>query len=175
MPGVDRRAQNWYAFVMHTNGFTETGDGARHTVLPSGRSLHIVKTDADRRAYEDGRDVLVLDDRDAGNPSFQILRSCAVRDPAARREILDAIIAFDLQYPSERPWRRSMDSLVKEWNLHNLAYRLHIYRKSSADVDLDNYDEGKGYFRFFVTSFERGVQLVWGKLKRLLQAAPRRG
>lgn len=147
---------------MHTNPFTETPDGVKHTVLPSGRGLHIAKVGADTRAYDDSAgDVLVLDDRDTGNPSFQILRSYAVRAVADKREILDAIIAFDRENPSERPWRRSVQSLLKEWNLHNLAYRLHFYRKSAANVDLDNYDEGKGYLRFFITSFERGMRLIY--------------
>lgn len=149
---------------MHTNPFTETPDGVKHTVLPSGRALHIVKADADTSAYGDGADgVLVLDDRDTGNPSFQIRRSYAVRAAEDKREILDAIIAFDRENPSMRPWRRSPASLLKEWNLHNLAYRLHFYRRSAANVDLDNYDEGKGYLRFFVTSFERGMRLLYKK------------
>ncbi len=140
-----------------------------HTVLPSGRSLYIIKANADRRAYAaDAGSVLVLDDRDTGNPSFQILCSHAVHSLVEKREILDAIIAFDQMQPSEKPWRRSMDSLLKEWNLHNLAYRLHVYRRSSADVDLDNRDEGKGYFHFFVTSAERVFERIWKRVQSTL-------
>lgn len=154
---------------MHNTPFTKTSDGAVHTTLPSGRRLHILPEKNICGIYtSDESNVIVFDDRHTGDPSFQILNSYKIRLLADKREILEAIIAFDTQSPSERPWKRTLDSLVKEWNLHNLAYQLHVYRSSSADVDLDNFDEGKGYFRFFYTTIVRVSRYTWRKTRGIL-------
>lgn len=34
--------------------------------------------------------------------------------------------------------KRSMSSLINEWKAHNLLYDLHLFRKHTKDVDLDN-------------------------------------
>lgn len=146
--------------------FVDCPDGSKRAPLPSGGELRIITKEMDASAHADVDGVLVIDDRYTGNPSFQIVGSHAVHEPARMREILDAIIAFDRLTPTQRPWRRSMESLLKEWKLHNLAYALHVYRKSARDVDLDNRDEGKGYVHFFLVAFERVCELVWAKVRR---------
>ena len=41
------------------------------------------------------------------------------------------------RFPSHVIWKRSMDSLRREWAAHNLAYDLGIRRDKSADTDLN--------------------------------------
>lgn len=41
------------------------------------------------------------------------------------------------RFPSHVIWKRSMDSLRREWAAHNLAYNLGIRRDKSADTDLN--------------------------------------
>lgn len=151
---------------MEQTKFVDYPDGSVRMTLPSGKELRVITKDMDALAHRTPNGVLVIDDRRTGNPSFQIVGSHAVHGTERMREILDAIIAFDQLTPTERPWRRTMDSLIKEWKLHNLAYALHVYRKSARDVDLDNRDEGKGYLHFFLVAFERVCELVWAKIRR---------
>ena len=136
--------------------------------LATGGTLYIVYKEALERArprLEPG-DVLVLDDRRTGNPSFQIRDSHAVKSGARKREILQAIVDYDANGPTDPPWRRSMDSLLREWKLHNLAFLLHVYRRSARDVDLDNRDEGKGYLHFFLVAAQRVWERLVARLRR---------
>ena len=128
--------------------------------LPSGGRLYIFNKGETPTNEPEPSDVLVFDDRHNGNPSFQILESHRVKGERRKREILQAILDYDARTPSDPPWRRSMDSLLREWNLHNLAFILHVYRRSARHVDLDNRDEGKGYAHFFLVAAQR----VWEKL-----------
>lgn len=136
--------------------------------LASGGTVYIVPKSASGEYAQNlaKNDVLVLDDRYEGNPSFQVVESHAVHSVKRMREILAAIVAFDLQTPTDPAWRRSMDSLVKEWRLHNLAYRLHVYRRSARHVDLDNRDEGKGYAHFFFVAAARVWERILHRLRR---------
>lgn len=34
-------------------------------------------------------------------------------------------------------WKRTMNSLLREWRTHNLFYDLHLFRSHTKDVDLD--------------------------------------
>ncbi|MEG1524767.1 MAG: hypothetical protein RRZ24_03440 [Clostridia bacterium] len=139
----------------------------RRCPLPSGGMLYIVQhgTDVDDISNNEAH-IVALDDRYEGNPSFQIRESYRVHNAQRKREILDALIAFDRETPTDPPWQRTRDSLYREWKLHNLAYRLHIYRKSARHVDLDNRDEGKGYWHLFVTAGERALEMVWKRLHK---------
>ncbi len=158
---IDERGDPCYAERMER---CETGPAVcTRTQLPSGGMLYIWKKGARQTVCPPGRDaVLVFDDRHTGNPSFQIVESCRIKNNSRKREILQAIIDFDARTPTDPPWRRTMDSLVKEWNLHNLAFRLHVCRRSSRDVDLDNRDEGKGYLHFFAVAAQRAAEKLRG-------------
>lgn len=139
--------------------------------LPGGGELEILTKEQAERLPEGEKGptsrIRVIDDRYTENPSFQIKSSHLIRDAKRKKEILNAIIAFNRATPTDPPWNRTALSLKREWDLHNLAYRLHLYRKSAAHVDLDNRDEGKGYLHFFVTAAERVVELLAAKLKRV--------
>lgn len=131
--------------------------------LPSGRAMTITLDRAEaKRALERG-EIAVYDDRFCGNPSFQILRSCEVRKKRLKREVLQALIAYDRERPSDPPWQRTLPSLEREWLAHNFAYRVGFLRSRARDVDLDNHAEGKGSFGYFL---ESAWGVVRGYLKR---------
>ena len=58
-------------------------------------------------------------------------------------EQMDAVLSVLLEREKADPtaWKRSLASMRREWELHNLAYRLHLLRGSARHVDLDNKDE----------------------------------
>ncbi len=143
-------------------------DGHLHEkiILKTGGTMHIIGLD-DRSAVQDvpEGDVLVIDDRNPSNPSFQIKDSFRIRNGKRREEILNALIRYDREHPSATRWNRTIRSLKKEWLAHNFAYRLHFFRSSAKDVDLDNRDEGDSYFHFFRVGVERFLERKGWKRK----------
>ena len=107
--------------------------------------------------------LLVIDDRDAPDPSFRIVDSCRVTRPGQRREILRAVLAYDAASPVDPPWRRTLRSMEKEWLIHNLAFRLGAFSGSARDVDLNNAEEGRGWRHFFC----RGLAAVRRRLRSI--------
>ena len=147
------------------------GEAAREKVLiplkSGGRMELLQKGDPQGEEPAPGDGIVrVVDDRYEGNPSFQIRDSFLIRSRERKREILDVLIAYNSAHPTNPTWNRTIGSLEKEWNLHNLAYRLHVYRKSARHVDLDNRDEGRGYLHFFITGFFRVLEKMTGIKKR---------
>ena len=134
----------------------EKGQLHERIPLKTGGVLHIVGME---NRPENGtlpeEDVLVIDDRNPSNPSFQIVNSYRIRDGKRREEILETLIRFDREHPGQGVWKRTLSSLKKEWFAHNAAYRLHFFRSSARHVDLDNRDEGDSYFHFFRIGVER--------------------
>lgn len=58
------------------------------------------------------------------------------------------MIDYNTQNPAEYEWIRTKESLITEWDIHNLAYSLFIKRSRTADCDFDENDEGKGLIDF---------------------------
>jgi len=147
-----------YALIM-TNGKTTT------LTTPSGLRVRITDDLEDAgNAREDGA-IVVYDDRHTGNPSFRIYRSYDIVRKELRREVLEALIAYDAADPTDPPWKRTLPSLEREWLLHNAAYRAGFLRSRAADVDLDNREEGKGWLHFF----KRGMRLIFRSVARLFR------
>lgn len=91
---------------------------------------------------EDGV-IHVLDDRrNERMPNVRIAFSYRQRTRAEMDAVLSVLAAREAADPS--PWRRTIESMRREWELHNLAYRLHLLRGSARHVDLDNKDERMG-------------------------------
>lgn len=120
--------------------------------LPGGKTLYIVSDKARAAELAEEGLLAVYDDRRTPDPSFQIQRSYSVRGARARREILQALLAYDAANPTNPPWERTLGSLEREWAEHNFAYRLGFLRSRARDVDLDNHAEGKGALRYFLKS-----------------------
>lgn len=130
--------------------------------LRSGETLYI-ETDAARARALAGLGALTaLDDRSTGNPSFCIYDSYRVTRRARRREILEALINYDAAHPTTPAWGRTLRSLEREWVIHNVAYRLGLFRSHARHVDLDNREEGKGWLHYIL----RGAAVIRARLKK---------
>ncbi len=132
-----------------------------HEMIPlkTGGILHIVGLENWKELEGiPEKDVLAIDDRNTKNPSFQVIDSYRIHSKKRRAEILDALMCYDADHPSISKWNRTMKSLEKEWLAHNAAYRLHFFRSSARNVDLDNRDEGDSYFHFFRVGVERFLE-----------------
>lgn len=84
-------------------------------------------------------DVLVLDCREDNDPNVKVYDSYKITSPELIEEIVDGLLLYEEVYPS--PWRRSRNSLIREWNAHNIVYQLGLNHDSTTDVDLNNADE----------------------------------
>lgn len=70
-------------------------------------------------------------------------------------EISSMLLAYNDENPSIPSWNRTLNSMVIEWDIHNKVYDMGYARDSTADVDLNNKDEGKGWLDFI---WERGIK-----------------
>ena len=86
-------------------------------------------------------DILVLDQRYLNDPNIKILDSYRITDPEIMEKVLDEIIEYERDNPSD--WNRTVSSMKYEWIIHNLAYSLNYEIGRSKDVDLNNKDEQK--------------------------------
>ena len=99
------------------------------------------------KSYLDGlthlteHDILVEDQRSSKNPNMRIYDSYTISDSAVRKEILEAILEYEKEHPSD--WERSIGSMELEWYFHNISYNFSIQTQRSKDVDLDNDAESK--------------------------------
>lgn len=84
-------------------------------------------------------DILILDKRDDEDPDIKIYDSYLILDSNVIEEILDIILAYEKENPSN--WNRTKSTMRTEWFFHNLAYYLNYQRDRTKDVDLNNYDE----------------------------------
>jgi len=137
-------------------------------VLSRGRRLLVCDCRKDRQyPTPEKNEILVIDDRMAKDPSFQVRDSYRIGKRAEREEILNALIAYAAEHPiaaaENGHWQRTVSSMEREWMLHNIAYALHILRSSSMHVDLNNAEE-KGSLRYYAI---RIIGIVWRRVKRL--------
>ena len=89
----------------------------------------------------DTNDVLVLDDRKAKDPNLRIYDSYKIITPNIQEEIIENLLYYEELYPSK--WDRSKNSLIREWEAHNIMYWLGVKQDRTTDVDFNNEDENK--------------------------------
>ena len=89
-----------------------------------------------------------MDARNSDNPNIRIMDSYKINDKNLQKEILQLIIQYNEINPSSPAWERTLDSMVLEWDIHNKVYNWNISTNSTAHVDLDNNDEGRGWIGF---------------------------
>ena len=65
--------------------------------------------------------------------NIQLKSSFEVRKEDFERELLSMREA----HPESLVWNRSIKSLKREWAAHNAFHALGVFRKQTADVDLD--------------------------------------
>ena len=86
-------------------------------------------------------DILVLDDRMANDPNFKIYNSYRFEDPSIRDEILESLLYYEEVFPTK--WKRSKNSMEREWLVHNAMHNVGYKLDRTTDVDLNNKDETK--------------------------------
>ena len=92
--------------------------------------------------------VVILDNRTATDPNMQIQNSYEITNRQQQKEILQLMLDYNNLNPVEPGWNRTLDSMMVEWQLHNLAYDMRYKRGRTKDCDFNNADEGKGIWDF---------------------------
>ncbi len=87
------------------------------------------------------------------DPDMQILSSYRVDKKSEQEEVAEILLEYNEKYPKTPAWKRSKKSIVDEWRFHNLAYDMHIKRGQTADTNLNNADEGKGFWDFVTEEY----------------------
>ena len=65
-----------------------------------------------------------------------------------KNDVLNVVSVYDHNNPSENEWKRSRGSMIWEWIVHDEVYKWGFARSSTAHVDLNVDDEGKGFIAF---------------------------
>ena len=137
-----------------TCGYSEPS----RVMYSSGKVIHIYKSEADANnvpQFTKKNVVRVVDYRSNSDSNIKILDSYKIESPKIQRIILTALVNYNVQNPSTPSWNRTIDSMVLEWDIHNVAYNFGISPTSTAHVDLNNGDEGKGWLAFI---WYRGIK-----------------
>ena len=92
--------------------------------------------------------LFVVDMRDSDDPNMKLLNSYQIDDSETQRQIARLMLQYNEVNPTGKAWKRTEDSIVDEWNLHNFAYSWRIKRERTADCDFNNADEGMGFWDF---------------------------
>ena len=92
--------------------------------------------------------VVIVDKRTSSDPNMQILDSYKITKNDQQKEIAQLMLDYNTLNPVSPAWSRTLDSLVEEWRLHNLAYNLGYKRERTGDCDFNNADEGMGFWDF---------------------------
>ena len=94
--------------------------------------------------------VVIIDKRTDRDPNMQIQDSYRITKKKQKQEIAQLMLDYNTVNPVSPAWNRTLDSLVKEWGIHNNVYKTGLFQSNTADCDFNNEDEGKGYWDFFV-------------------------
>lgn len=126
-------------------------------------NVYLVKVEQSKSVYtavseREPNSVVIVDQRatpdskpaSEHNPNMQIIDSYKVDDFFDQLEICIIMYHYNEANPVNPGWNRTVDSMVKEWDIHNRMYRWGISKDRTGSCDFDNEDEGKGYFSFFM-------------------------
>ena len=84
-------------------------------------------------------DVMILDNRCNSDPNMKIINSYRICSRDEIDDIVNILELYEQECPSE--WQRSIESMRREWQVHNLFYSFSFKTKNTGDVDLNNEDE----------------------------------
>ena len=90
---------------------------------------------------EDTGDIYIIDDRKDADPDMSICDSYGITSRSDMNVILEVLLEYEREYPSD--WDRTKSSMLNEWIIHNMLYRLKYERQRTDQVDLNNADEAK--------------------------------
>ncbi len=86
------------------------------------------------------QDIIVIDERHTHDPNIKIIDSYKIKDKDYMKEIIDKLIEYN-ELNNIYEWKRTKESMYKEWIIHNICYNLGIRVNRSRDVDFNNADE----------------------------------
>lgn len=85
-------------------------------------------------------DVTIVDGRDSKNPDIRVVDSYKINDIKTMKAIINEIIEYN-KNNNEYNWKRSEESMLREWLIHNICYYLGIMTENSGSVDFNNSEE----------------------------------
>lgn len=83
--------------------------------------------------------IFIIDERKTEDPNLIILSSCEITSKKQMLEIITILQLYEELYPTE--WDRTTQSMLNEWEIHNIFYNLNYKTDHTHDVDLNNDDE----------------------------------
>lgn len=111
----------------------------------SGR-LFVVAEDLDRTAQTIGEnDYFAVDRRTAADPEFVVIDSYRADNEAIIRCLCQLLLKHEADHPTD--WDRTLESMVSEWTIHNLAYNMDYRTDRSQHVNLNNADEATDWLQ----------------------------
>lgn len=113
--------------------------GSKNTV--KGK-LCVVSDKVDRAAQTMGENDYFALDRRTGvsDPEFVVYDSYRADTDGVIRALCGLLLEHEAAHPTD--WDRSLESMVSEWKMHNLAYLMGYKVGHSQHVNLNNGDEG---------------------------------
>ena len=116
--------------------------------------------------------VVVLDDRTSINANMQIRDSYKITDSNTQRKVLEIVMEYNEIYPSEFSWNRTMESLIIEWDVHNIASMIPVSSLQSRTMHADFDNDAETLFKAIdnhgkviqspAYQFQKGRMMVYG-------------
>ena len=102
--------------------------------------------------------IIVHNNRKRGSKkgnNFEVVNSYLITDKYVKKYICQEIIDYNKENPDDSGWNRDIDTMLVEWDWHNLSYTLHFKRANAQSV---NFDMSKG------TDSTNPIVQIWGYL-----------
>lgn len=100
-----------------------------------GKEKHLKKLDPEIRK----KSILIVDERTRDDPNMKIINSHKIRSKKEMASIAEVMHEYNEDYPSD--WERSTESIINEWEVHNICSDMSFMPSHTDDVDLNNADE----------------------------------
>jgi len=113
--------------------------------ISSGQTVYVTN---DKDVTVLNNNVYIVDFRTSKDPNMKIMQSWTIGDDQLQNEIIALMQKYNDENSVNPPWKRTNESMKTEWDFHNWSYSLHWKQERTGDVDLNNADEGKGFFDF---------------------------
>lgn len=106
------------------------------------KKIIIVNKDYFDYVYDkESNNIYIIDYRNNKNSNFEIVESYKISNKSEMEEIINMLLEYEKENPSN--WNRSFNSMLNEWQIHNICHYFGYDIESTEHVDLDNNDENK--------------------------------
>ena len=85
--------------------------------------------------------IYVVDFRTSKDPYFEVRNSYLVTQKEIQLEVVEILQNYNNQNPVDPAWSRTNESMVTEWDVHNIAYGRDFLPERAEHVSLNNKDE----------------------------------